>query len=341
MRLARWPFFVAALMCLTASLAHAAGLQLITVEADKSGSVAAGAVWYPCSEPTMNLQFGLVWLPATGGCPLPEGKHPLVVISHGLGGTWHDLHDVAETLADAGFIVAAINHPGDFRDSETRHPRDFSSFSERPTDIKRLIDYMLGAWPGAAKIDPARIGFFGFSRGGLTGLALIGGDPDWQMLLSHEGCPATGGPDWCREVQAQFASRSALTRDARVKAAVLADRPWGRNYTVTGLQNVMTPVQIWASERGFPPGEVMPGEVAIIAENLPVKPDYRLVPNSWHLDFVPACGPASAPLAHNSGSPDPCADANGFDRDAFHHQFDAAILAFFQKHLAAVVSSAQ
>ena len=208
MRLARWPFFVAALMCLAAGLAHAAGLQLITVEADKSGSVAAGAVWYPCSEPTMNLQFGLVWLPATGGCPLPEGKHPLVVISHGLGGTWYDLHDVAETLADAGFIVAAINHPGDSRDSETRHARDFSSFSERPTDIKRLIDYMLGAWPGAAKIDPARIGFFGFSRGGLTGLALIGGDPDWQMLLSHEGCPATGGPDWCREVQAQFASRS-------------------------------------------------------------------------------------------------------------------------------------
>ena len=147
--------------------------------------------------------------------------------------------------------------------------------------------------------------------------------------------------DWCREVQAQFASRSPLTRDARVKAAVLADPPWGRNYTVTGLQNVTTPVQIWASERGFPPGEVLPGEVAIIAENLPVKPDYRLVPNSWHLDFVPACGPASAQLDHNSGSPDPCADANGFDRHAFHHQFDAAILAFFQKHLAAAVSSAQ
>jgi predicted dienelactone hydrolase len=65
------------------------------------------------------------------------------------------------------------------------------------------------------------------------------------------------------------------------------------------------------------------------------------VPNSWHFDFLPACNPELAQLSANSDSPDACAGASGFDRDAFHHQFDAAILAFFQKHLAAAVSASQ
>jgi predicted dienelactone hydrolase len=48
-----------------------------------------------------------------------------------------------------------------------------------------------------------------------------------------------------------------------------------------------------------------------------------------------------AQLSANGGSPDICVSANGFDRDAFHHQFDAAILAFFQKHLEAAIPSLQ
>lgn len=38
-------------------------------------------------------------------------KLPLVVVSHGRGGDSVGLHDTAEALADAGFVVAAINHP--------------------------------------------------------------------------------------------------------------------------------------------------------------------------------------------------------------------------------------
>ena len=37
---------------------------------------------------------------------------PVIVISHGSGGSFLGHHDTAETLADAGFVVAAISHPG-------------------------------------------------------------------------------------------------------------------------------------------------------------------------------------------------------------------------------------
>jgi hypothetical protein len=38
---------------------------------------------------------------------------PLVVVSRGNGGFALNLYDIAETLADAGFVVAGIKHPGD------------------------------------------------------------------------------------------------------------------------------------------------------------------------------------------------------------------------------------
>jgi predicted dienelactone hydrolase len=87
-------------------------------------------------------------------------------------------------LAHAGFVVAAIHHPGDnYRD--TSRAAGLSVFVERPTDIKRLIDFMLDASPAASNIDPEHIGFFGFSAGGYTGLVLIGANPDWARALCH------------------------------------------------------------------------------------------------------------------------------------------------------------
>jgi len=43
---------------------------------------------------------------------------------------------------------------------------DLSVYFERPADIKRLIDFMLSASTVASKIDPRRVGLFGFSRRG-------------------------------------------------------------------------------------------------------------------------------------------------------------------------------
>ena len=47
---------------------------------------------------------------------------------------------------------------------------------------KRLIDLMLGTPAFASRIDPERVGLFGFSRGGYTALAVIGANPDWASV---------------------------------------------------------------------------------------------------------------------------------------------------------------
>jgi predicted dienelactone hydrolase len=118
----------------------------------------------------------------TKDCPIEGGKLPLVVVSHGRGGDFLGHHDTAEALANAGFVVVTINHPGDTASDKSRID-DPSVFVERPTDIKRTIDFMLGRWSDSTRIDPSRVGFFGFSRGGYTGLFLIGTELSLDKVL--------------------------------------------------------------------------------------------------------------------------------------------------------------
>jgi hypothetical protein len=123
-------------------------------------------VWSRCAVPPQEVEVRGIALPGVKDCPISGDKLPLVVISHGTSGSFIGHHDTADTLADAGFIVAAINHPGDTSRDMSRSD-DLAAFVERPTDIKRLIEFMLQASPVATKIDPERIGFFGFFAGWL------------------------------------------------------------------------------------------------------------------------------------------------------------------------------
>lgn len=101
-------------LCCLGSPAEAAGIQLL--DADPALS---GAIWYPCAAEPTHVALGRLSVGADFGlkgvkdCPVTGAKLPLVIYSHGRGGFFGQQHDTAEALADAGFIVAAINHPGD------------------------------------------------------------------------------------------------------------------------------------------------------------------------------------------------------------------------------------
>jgi len=311
-------FPVASVFCVAATLAQAAGFQSIDIAADAEGPAIHGTMWSPCAEPPGEVHIRGRNLPGVMDCPLLGENLPLVVVSHGKGGSSIGHHDTDEVLADAGFVVVAIDHPGD-NFSDLSRVSDLATYVERPTDIKRVIDFMVGASPFAARIDPDRIGFFGFSRGGYTGLVLIGANPDWASATAACRHFASFA---CGQILRQEFPVEPLTHDPRIKAAVLAD-PLAPLFNADSLKPVRVPVQLWASERG---GDgVSPHDVAAVDKNLPAKHQYRVVINAGHFAFVPPCPPAAAPEF--------CSDAPGFDRVAFHAQFNADVLAFFRTHL--------
>ncbi len=101
------------LFCLSSAIAHAAGIQVLQIPSDANGPALKAMVWTPCAEAALDVPIGPYILNGRRNCPTVGEKLPLVVISHGHGGSYLGHHDLAETLADAGFVVAAIDHPGD------------------------------------------------------------------------------------------------------------------------------------------------------------------------------------------------------------------------------------
>lgn len=309
------------LLCLSATVAHAAGVKFVRIPADAAGPELRAIVWTPCADAVQALTVGPYELKGKRDCPTAGDKLPLVLISHGHGGTFLDHHDLPETLADAGFVVAAINHPGDTF-SDMSHAADIQEFVERPVDIKRLVDYMLGNASDAARIDPARIGFFGFSRGGYTGLVLAGGNPDYV----HAQVACTDPTLLiCRQIRDRDLVLPPPTHDPRIKAYVLAD-PLDEFPTADTVKDVHAPIQLWASEDG---GDgVEPATLPALAGLLPQRPEFHVVRHAAHFAFVAPCSDALKQKA-----PRVCVDAGEFDRVAFHQAFDAKALAFFSAKL--------
>lgn len=325
----RWAKFVlaAGLLCVSTAMAPAAGLQLFDVPTDAGELGLAAAVWYPCTARVTDVRIGNVPVKAAKDCPVAGAGLPLVVVSHGYSGKLTSHHDTAETLANAGFVVAAINHPIDSGPDMSRADT-VAMLAERPRDIKRLVDYMLDRWPDRARLDPDNIGFFGFSRGGYTGLVLVGANPDLPAGLVLCG-PIPAAPA-CQQIHANTDLPTSFTHDPRIKAAVIADPGFGPMFTRASLRDVSVPIQLWASRwSGEDPSiGVRPEYIEAIRDNLPGKPDFHFVENAGHYAFLVPCPPTLATMLAQL-----CDDHAGFDRVAFHQQFDAAVLAFFQQHL--------
>jgi predicted dienelactone hydrolase len=313
-------------ICLSAALAltapvAAAGLKMIVVPADSSGPAINVAVWYPSDDPPSPIEFGAFILSAAKDGALRGHKLPLVVMSHGRGGSFVANSDTAEHLADNGFVVAALNHPGDTTSDKSRIG-ELSIYLQRPKDVSRVIDHIITAEPWSAAIDAARIGVFGFSRGGYTGLVAVGARPNFVA-----GLPMCEGrtDKICGELHGPQFSNLPMLHDRRIKAAAIAD-PLTIFFTVESFSDVMVPVQLWASEAGF--DGVDPKAVEAISAALKTPHTLYKVENSQHFSFVRVCRAGIA-----DQEPVICNDPPGFDREQFHVRLNASVAAFFQANL--------
>lgn len=300
--------------------AQAAGFQR-GVTADADGKPLTIGIWYPSKAPSKLVSMGPITMSVAVDGAVEGRGLPLIVMSHGTGGSFLDNQDTAIALADAGFVVVAVTHAGDNYADQSR-----SMFiMDRPRQITRVIDHMLSSWD---VIDPARIGMFGFSAGGFTALASIGGIADFSRF----------GP-MCREHPGDFACQMMAkagpgiempgarnAQDSRIKAAVVVAPALGFTFPPEGLRKVRIPVQLWRAEDDMVLPHPRYAEAVRLA--LPQTPDFHLAPNAGHFDFLAPCSAALAKIA-----PAICESAPGFDRAAFHQTFNASVVEFFGKNL--------
>lgn len=114
------------------------------------------------------------------GLAASPSKFPLIVLSHGTGGSVLQMAWIGTALAAHGYIAAAVNHPGNNAyDGYTA--QGFSTWWERARDLSTVIDKMLADTVFGPRIDSRRIGATGFSLGGYTMIEIAGGNyrPFW------------------------------------------------------------------------------------------------------------------------------------------------------------------
>lgn len=140
----------------------------------------------------------------------PDAARPLVLFSHGLGGSVEGATYLCAALAERGYVVAAVQHPGSdesvWRDAAPSERLDtlkraasVANALERPRDVSFALDELLA--DADLRIDAGRIGMMGHSFGANTTMLLAGQnatagrslrDDRIRAAVAMSGRPANG-----------------------------------------------------------------------------------------------------------------------------------------------------
>ena len=265
-------------------------------------------VFYPTGTPSRPEPIGPYTLDVALDAPIESGPFPVVLISHGTGGSPLTHRLLAHFLAAHGFVVGLPRHHANHRDDNAWHNTP-DNMVARPRHVSLAIDALRAEFGAALR--PDWVAVVGHSLGGYTALALAGGQPG---SLPHEHADGTPQP-------------LPVITDARVRALVLLAPATVWYRPVAALRNVRVPILLLMGEKD----EWTPDFHAQIVLNGVADRDqvtYRSIENAGHYSFL-----SPFPPERTSPSFPPSQDPPGFDRVRFQAELQAEVLDFLLRQL--------
>jgi predicted dienelactone hydrolase len=181
-------------------------------------------VWYPIdAQGPLDPPADRGWLHPheVRGASLSEEQtaYPVILMSHGHGGDRRDRSWLAERLVGAGFVVVSVDHYGNT--AQTLHPLLTLQFWERAKDISFSLSALLQEPFFARRIDEEKVGFVGYSLGGMTGLGLAGAMPKnlGELVAKMRSDREELSPELLRQVD--FSGAMTPLKDERIRGMVL------------------------------------------------------------------------------------------------------------------------
>jgi len=272
-------------------------------------------LFYPALAAPETAVFGAWKLNAAKAVPVAPGRHPAIVISHGLYGRPLNHHLLAQALAEAGFVVIAPLHDDG--------PAVAQRYTRRTRDISIALDAVLLKPRFAAHIDKERIGAFGFSLGGASVLAAAGGRIDYDRLRAH--CRLAGmDPIFCADGRiGAIPGPVPLFPDPRLRSIVLA-APHGVMFS----QLEAVTADIWLIRAGQDRQLRFPFHAEWIRGLIGGPYRYSFEPAAHHFAFL---SPFPENILDQVG---PAArDPAGFDRMTFQGRMNREITSHFKATL--------
>ena len=269
------------------------------------------------------------------------GKWPLIVLSHGTGGSAMQLAWLGTALARAGFIAVAVDHPGNNSATDAPlTPEGMALWWERATDVSNVIDGMLADGEFGPKIDTRLIAATGFSLGGYTVLELAGAQTDisafFELCKKNDDSAVCHVPEAhnmgtpeeilqkVRETSGESLARSGESyRDPRIKAVFAIAPALGFTQTPESLRAIRIPVEmvVGADDATAPPRD----NADYVRSNIRGARE-TVLPHVTHYAFLDTCTAAGV-----AQLPRYCEDSA--QRDAVHAQVAEMAVGFFYRVL--------
>ncbi|MCB2098668.1 MAG: alpha/beta fold hydrolase [Parvularculaceae bacterium] len=279
--------------------------------------------------------------------PASGEKAPLIILSHGTGGSAFQMMWLGRRLAAKGYIVAAVDHHGNTAAEPTFDPRGFKLPWERARDVSAVIDHLLADPVYGPRIDPERIGAAGFSLGGYTMAALAGARTSLDLFSKFCSGPERDAtcaaqsefPEADAKFEAMLKDNPALRvelaehkgsfADPRIKSFVLIAPALAQALTDESLLTVTAPTLVI----GASADEIAPP--ATNAKRIAGKfrrARYEEMDGARHYSFLNICAPKKMRRIRI------CRDAPGYDRSAGHDKVADLADQHFQQSFASQTS---
>lgn len=262
------------------------------------------------TDPTDGNQF-----PVQVMLPLREGQYPLVVISHGTGGSYVGYRSLAGFLARNGFVVASVEHPYNNRNDNSRG-HTLENLIDRPRHLQLALDELLVNPISKSRVTKD-VALIGHSMGAYTALALAGGIPHTKHQIEHDpNCKITSS----QEVK--------TVKDDRVKALVLFAPAAAWFASEGSLDQVKVPIFIFTGEKDHITPEF---HADVIKGRAPdhSQVTHKVVKNAGHFSFM-----TPFPIGMRKPEFPPAMDPPGFDREAFQNEtMNPEVLKFLREKL--------
>lgn len=292
-------------------------------------------IWYPAGNGGTQVQLGQNPVftghrVAVGAAPVP-GKHPLILLSHGLGGNAVNIGWIASHLADRGMIVVGTNHHGST--SHDAYPQETLKVWHRPADLSSILDYFETGQKHLVTPDMNRVGAVGFSLGGFTVLSAVGARVSKDLYVDYcRRFPGmwdcawfeSSGLDLKTAVKPRF-EQSNL--DDRIRVAVAIDPGLAQAFQAESLGAIKTPVRIInLGARNDMPAAIDGLEISRRLLNS----DHFDVAGATHFSFLGICTDQGEAFVSDDGEEPICTGTGKRDRSDIHRQLAPMIAEFLR-----------
>ncbi len=268
-------------------------------------------VWYPAQSGAKEqpITIGPPGSPlfevgsSAADAPVATGRWPVLLLSHGNGGTARMMGWFGTALARAGYVVVAVDHPGN---------NGIDAMTAAGSILMwNRVDDLAAAWAAvqadprlSAHVDGERLGLAGYSAGGYTALVAAGAQPDMERLVAFckanpkDGvcAPQLENPEFTFERRMALAAAPQMApwvakagedrRITKVRAVFLMAPAVVQAFDPAALAKVKVPVSVLVGEADTVASPATNSRV-IAAAN--AKARLEVLPDVGHYDFLSVC----------------------------------------------------